>query len=286
VHYAADRDHLECIQYLLKDEESVDVRNKKGQTPLMKALGNEQYEQRDVVEWLLAKNADVSAEDGIGRNIFHYVVSHYIEDLHLVKMLVNKGVEINRQDKRGWSALFYASRGGNESIVSYLLEKSANPDLTDNKGNTCLHLACPGYDHDDDLKCVKLLVDRMKISVNCKNLKEETPLLLAASRDDVRTVALLLERGADPNIQDKKGSTCLQWAARSGRLGMAKLLLHNRADVNAEDNSGYTPLAFAEYNGHEDVADYLRYKMHKPCRKSPKREARWASRCSWLDEYE
>jgi ankyrin repeat protein len=50
VHYAAEKGFLECVQYLLQDQESVDVRNKKGETPLMLAI---MHKQRDVVKWLL-----------------------------------------------------------------------------------------------------------------------------------------------------------------------------------------------------------------------------------------
>ena len=46
----------------------------------------------------------------------------------IVKILLEKGAEINKQDQDGWTALHWASDEGHQAVVDILLE--ANPDLS------------------------------------------------------------------------------------------------------------------------------------------------------------
>ncbi len=58
------------------------------------------------------------------------------EGLEMVKMLVEKGADINQLDPRGKNALFYAAKIGNKDIVGYLLDNKIRYSATDNSGNT------------------------------------------------------------------------------------------------------------------------------------------------------
>merc|ERR1719383_215399 len=66
---------------------------------------------------------------------------------------------------------------------------------------------------------------------------------------------LLLEKGADPNIQNSDGETALYLAARYSNKGMAKLLIEKGADINVQNSYGETPLmgaslmTFGDYEG-------------------------------------
>ena len=82
-----------------------------------------------------------------------------------------------------------------------------------------------------------------------------TTVLMYASRGgDAEVVRLLLENGADLDInkQNNTGRTALIFAADYGFSGgeggieVARLLLENGADVNAQDNNGMTALSFAK----------------------------------------
>ncbi len=72
------------------------------------------------------------------------------------------------------------------------------------------------------------------------------------------TVDLLLERGADPSIKGKNGSTPLHFAARRGNEEIVKVLLeHPKVNVNVTDGSGKTPLHIACSEGHRKVCQLL-----------------------------
>ena len=61
-----------------------------------------------------------------------------------------------------------------------------------------------------------------------------------------RVVDLLLEKGADADVQHKDGWTALHWAAENGHEAVVRLLVE-REDVEAysKDNNGRTPLSLA-----------------------------------------
>lgn len=70
-------------------------------------------------------------------------------------------------------------------------------------------------------------------------------------------MSVLLENGANVNMQDKEGHTALHWACRSGSLEAVKLLVARyNAKVNMMEftRQKYTPLDYALIGDHQDVA--------------------------------
>jgi ankyrin repeat protein len=83
-------------------------------------------------------------------------------------------------------------------------------------------------------------------------------LLKAVKKGDDRVMARLLD--AEPALletTDKKGDPPLLVAAQFGRLKTVMLLIQRGADVNAKGASGMTPLYLAALKGHEDVVGFL-----------------------------
>lgn len=56
-------------------------------------------------------------------------------------------------------------------------------------------------------------------------------------------VHLLLQYGADPNIKDHMGKTCLHYAAEGNSLKTVQLLVRFKARVNETDLFGRTPFS-------------------------------------------
>ena len=69
---------------------------------------------------------------------------------------------------------------------------------------------------------------------------------------------LLLENGAQVNIQDCTGDTPLLQCARDGFIECVRLLLEHQADASLRDKQGLSPLDHAEQEGHEEIAELLR----------------------------
>lgn len=79
--------------------------------------------------------------------------------------------------------------------------------------------------------------------------------MLAASHGRLETVKLLLDAGAEPNVQDNDGSTAIMCAAEHGYIEIVRALLaHPDTEVSLADNDGSTALTIAMEAGHKDTA--------------------------------
>ena len=103
-------------------------------------------------------------------------------------------------------------------MVKLLLDKGADPNITDHIGNTSLHGADRG--HKD---VVQLLLDR-GAETNMAN--QNTPLHYAVGGGHKDVAQLLLDRGADPNMANQNGNTPLDLARRYGHLDIVIILIY------------------------------------------------------------
>ncbi|XP_066519734.1 cyclin-dependent kinase 4 inhibitor D [Hoplias malabaricus] len=74
---------------------------------------------------------------------------------------------------------------------------------------------------------------------------------------NTNVACLLLESGANPNIQDRFGITPAHDAARTGFLETLRALVDYGADVNIPDQSGVLPIHLAIRAGFRDMVEYL-----------------------------
>lgn len=94
---------------------------------------------------------------------------------------------------------------------------------------------------------VNAVVDALRnVPVTTSDDRGFTPLHLAAERDHLATVMLLLDRGADINARGNGGRTPLHLAARFATAATVELLIDDgHAHVNACTKNGRTPLHYA-----------------------------------------
>lgn len=105
-----------------------------------------------------------------------------------------------------------------------------------------------------DLSRLKLLLEHgCDIDAFCDDpgWRKKTPLSSAVDGNEPLAVRFLLQRGANPNLQDGDGDRFpLHWTAAFGdHHECAQILLQAGADVNVRDASGLTPLEFARRTG-------------------------------------
>uniref|UniRef100_A0A8C3GK54 Ankyrin repeat domain 27 n=1 Tax=Cairina moschata TaxID=8855 RepID=A0A8C3GK54_CAIMO len=130
-----------------------------------------------------------------------------------VDLLVAKGAIVNATDYHGSTPLHLACQKGYQNVTLLLLHYKASMDVQDNNGNTPLHLACT-YGHED---CVKALVyyDVRSCRLDIGNEKGDTPLHIAARWGYQGIIEVLLQNGANPDIQNRMKETSLQCALNS-----------------------------------------------------------------------
>src|SRR5215510_2292300 len=138
------------------------------------------------------------------------------------------------------TALIAAVRAGQRSEVERQI--AASPELIrgkDGAGSTALHHAA-GYGPLDNLQS---LIDK-GADVNAKNRRGSTPLHWAIH--DEAKVRLLLAKGANVNARQAQGRTPLYLAAMLGNgVPTLRLLLSKGADPNLAAVNGQTPLMMA-----------------------------------------
>ena len=149
-----------------------------------------------------------------------------------------------------------AAAAGDVETVRGLLE--ADPILVHSHtrdGWTPLHLAAH-FGHGQVAEA--LLACGANVHARATNDLATTPLLWAVMGQEVATVTLLLDHGADVNETTTAGSTPLHKASVLGNAALVRLLLARGANVNARNSGGQTPLTHALFKGHTEIAGLLR----------------------------
>jgi ankyrin repeat protein len=202
------------------------------------------------VKLLLEKGADVNTADGSSLTPLHWASGN--GHFEAVKLLIEKGADVNAANGSRWTPLHCVSKNGHSEVVKLLLEKGANVNATDGSSWTPLHHASKnGY-----IEVAKLLLEK-GANVNAADGSSSTPLHHASNNGYIEVVKLLLEWRADVNAADGYRWAPLHCASENGHIEVVKLLLEKRANVDAADGSGSTPLRWASENGHIKVVELL-----------------------------
>ena len=185
----------------------------------------------------------------------------------------DKNLKINDQDEHGLTALHYLAPLDGEfdgkafvpistKILNY---PGVDVNITDNHGNTPLHLAT-GFGTEMCYWVWELIFlnkvggvfpERKELKVNAQNNYGMTPLHYATKLGRDKCTDYLLRRtDIDLNIKDNRGNTPLHEAAKNGRTEVVTMLLaHQDINPNLRNAAGFTPLQLAMQGGAVSDAD-------------------------------
>ncbi|XP_036418637.1 caseinolytic peptidase B protein homolog [Colossoma macropomum] len=127
-----------------------------------------------------------------------------------VQRLLAAGMDPNSRHRLGWTALMVASMNRHHNVVKVLLESGADPNLGDEFSSVY------GTARDKGIHSLEVLVSRedefsSRLSSRA-SFRGCTPLHYAVLADDLRTVRMLLEAGANPLQTNELGHTPLAYA--------------------------------------------------------------------------
>jgi ankyrin repeat protein len=282
------------IDALLKAGADPNTRNPEGETPLMAAA---RAGKVDAAKRLVQAGADVNAKESFGGQSALMWASAQSQG-QMVKFLVEAGADLNARgivrqwerkviteprpkdmNKGGFTPLIYAAREGCVECVKHLIAGGANLDIEDPDRVTPLNMALLNLHFEVARELINAGADvdkwdlygrspvYMAADVNTLPMKGNGAMAVIPSEDAISALdiaKLLLEKGANPNIQLKRrppyrdvpqdrggdtilaqGATPLLRAARAGDAPFVALLLAHGALVDLPSKEGVTPLMAA-----------------------------------------
>jgi ankyrin repeat protein len=267
-HRYQPQQRLPMIELLLAKGADINAADKSGRTPLLYSVTQYMSEaggvisHPEVVKVLLDRGANVAAVDQSGDNALIITTGVYQGPIEIVRLLLQKGIDHNTQNKQGTSALMVAASKGKADVVNLLIEKGADLNLKDSDGATALDYAVES----GQTELAKFLFARSAKSKN--DYKSETDLLRAATnaalleaatRNNLEAVRKQLAAGADLNTRSRAGMTPLMLSVEYsyGRQDVTNFLLDQGADPNLVDAAGDSALMKAAHSNNAEAATAL-----------------------------
>lgn len=151
--------------------------------------------------------------------LFQAIKRPDITALH--QIVTTPGLDLNRE-RDGKTPLFVACETGEKSVVQFLLQNGAKPNL--------------------------------------QGLHELVPLHVATQKRNKDIVEILLQHKANPNICNATGATPLHFAASCGDYSIAQILLSYGADCTMRSGDGSSPADMARSAGYRELSAMLEEK--------------------------
>jgi len=210
------------------------------------------------VKLYLKHGASIKARDRFGNTAF--LLAAFSGRATTVQVLLKAGSALNHQNINGSSALLRAVKAGKKKSIKLLLEAGANIKLYNNKRLS--PLAAAAFNGDEDT--FRLLLNHGAETEITDN-SGKAAMVYAAARGFSRIVTTLLDSGIDANKTYGNNLTALMWAAGHSNdvppmdaVKTIKLLIRRGARLDLKDNRGKTAQMIAADMGHHDVLKVLK----------------------------
>lgn len=270
---------FKCVQPLLDAGAEVMPRDRLNRTP----LHDVEKMNPAMVRLLLAAGAEVDAcADGDFTPLQIAVMNDASYDG--MKALLEAGADVNARigKHEQYTILSVAAKKGQVENCRLFLEHGAEVNAVDNFGKTALMDAARYpetcklllefkadltakdqvgqtplvYAVQENAQTAELLIDA-GADVNVEDRYRRPLIILAAKMPDTRLFEKMLEKGADVTASDINGETLLHHAAEAGSVALCRRLLDGGADVNAVGKYGWTPVMRAIHKDEMPAVAFL-----------------------------
>jgi ankyrin repeat protein len=247
LYIAAKYDYLDVVQQLLAAGADVNKVCTSGSYPGSTALYIAAIEGniKTVEQLLEVKGIDVNKAHNDGSTVLQIVASH--GHVEIVAQLLKAGADVNKANSKGETALYWAAEQGHTAIVK-LLEKYKAFEASISSGNTkqIREAILRGHNISNSDICFAIEKGRSEIALYfIEQVQQESilkgafkvPLVEAAIKGNNKVVEALLEKGADPNLQDGNQRSAFDIAKIKCDRKLEKLLSKDRGVTNSSTYS-------------------------------------------------
>ncbi|XP_074107385.1 uncharacterized protein LOC141532782 [Cotesia typhae] len=174
--------------------------------------------------------------------------------LDIVKLLLANGADVNIKVDNCHSVLNTAVKTENIGLIKLLLEAGAD---VSHVSFFKVKFKRRSY-YSDDIPPIRRYLDDIPIP---PKLRGFAPLHVATKRNNLEAVKLLINQGADPNIEVQNNSSPFFMAVLNENCEILEYLLQHGADVNRKEFwgyfRGYPAIYFAIQNNYLDIIKLL-----------------------------
>ena len=224
----------------IKNKMSANKNNNLHVTPVHLACINP---NEKILEEVLNNGGETEFQDNMGRKPISYAAT--CKGPGPLKVLIKRKCNVNDREKAGFTPIIHACRTGRYENVKLLLENGADPMQKPRPGQCMgIHFACM-KDTENNLKIIKLLLDKKPELLNINGSGKKTPLHFAVIYNCPKIVEFLVKRGAKINQSDKYIRSPLLLSCKYGYSKITKYLIDCGANIKKCDNSQNSPLHYA-----------------------------------------
>lgn len=251
LHWAANKGNLEIVNHLIAKGSDLNLEDSKGETPLTFAAANGQTNPQ-LYEAFFKAGIDPKKKYKEGVTLLLKAIPSDTK-LTLTDYLSTKGLSLNDADNSGSTAFDYAARTGNIPFLKTLLSKGVQHT------NAALFIAAQGSRREaNPIEMYKFLIDELKIDPKVLSKSKENVLhLLASKPNQLDIINYFLSKGLDVNAVNIDGNTPLIFAASGNDLEVVKQLAVGTKNINLQNIKKESALTQAVKSGTPEILNYL-----------------------------
>jgi ankyrin repeat protein len=234
----------QSITYCAQETSLHNVENDDHKTPTFLAIDTED----DVLKIFTKEQLNAFCSAGI--KPIHYAARHNKYDA-IAYLLNNNIASINEPDTQGNTPIFYAN---NETTLNFLLERKADLNKRNNKGEDILAVATHNKNH----ALIAALTQKHNMDIDARDNNGQTSFMRATIEQNHESMNTLINLGANIRITDNARENVLHKIARNGNQKSAKIVLnHDKALLTDLNKNGDSPAFVAIQNGNITFAEFL-----------------------------
>ena len=211
--------------------DDIDAVDDKGKTALYYAIKDKEW---DAIDQLLDMGADLNAETPEGKTLLDCAIEEGDPDVIaalldeqsatlpraaaagkfdlVLELLTADGVDVDKVDRKGHTALYYAKQAGNKNVIEKLIKAGAKRGVDSSVGKP-VGASLPNHNLNSKLNSAFRIATEGD-DIDAEDEEGKTALYYAIKFIEEDVVDQLIQLGADPNHENQHGETLLDLAIK------------------------------------------------------------------------